>query len=184
MAITRGFRTDSSGVFITMTWAHVLAHKGEVFEVNDYDVDVDIAGPKYWHFKTADDDENAVHFRYDVTCNGGAMIEVFEDSTLSNDGTSLTIFNMNRQSTKTSSLLTAYYDPAVSSDGTRLTVHEIGSTGGGSRFAGTVPGFLGALEFILKSNTSYLIKVTVRQDDSTVGMNVFFYKYNYTDLTS
>lgn len=177
--INEGFRSDPSGVYVYMDWIHALIHKGEFFEVNDTDNSVDITSPKYWHFKTADDEENSIHARFDINCSGGANIEFFESPTLSSNGTELTIQNLNRRSNKTSDDYTAYYDPGVNADGTRLIIHSIGSGGGNA-----VSGRMSSLEFILKKDTSYLVKVTVRQNSSVVDLDWYTYTYNYIDLVS
>lgn len=180
MAINSGFRSDASGPLVYLDWYHALIHKGELFEANDTDTSVDIAGPKYWHFKTNANGNVTIHFDFEIGCDGGALIELFESPTLSGNGTGLTIDNHNRNSSKSiDNYITAYYDPGVSDDGHRLKVYVIG-TGG---FLGN-PGKVQSKEFIFKNSVSYLIKVTVRQNGSEVDMNTTMYAYNYTDLIS
>jgi hypothetical protein len=183
MAITEGFRSDASGVFIYMNWFHALIHKGELFEINDVDDDVDIATPKYWHFKTPSSDSEYYHYVMEVDCDGGALVQFFESPTLSDDGSTLSEGNYNRNSSKSSDLL-SYKDPTVSDDGKRLVSHEIGSNGGGGFFGAPSAGGTNLREFILKPNTSYIVKVTVRQDNSNVDIDVTYYSYDYTALTT
>lgn len=182
MAIISAKRADASGAFIDMSISHAFIHRGELFIFHDIDIDVDISGPKYWHFKAGSSDEIAPHLEFQISTDGGALVEFFEAPTTTDDGTQLTAYNHNRRSSKTPGQLTAYYDPTVSSDGTKLSVFEIGSAGGGPN---QNPGKRDRdNEFILKKDTSYLIKITVRQDNTNVSMLANFYEYNYTELTT
>ncbi|MEE4248237.1 MAG: hypothetical protein V2I33_22845, partial [Kangiellaceae bacterium] len=95
------------------------------------------------------------------------LIEFFESPTLTNNGTALTCRNNDRQSEELSTL-THYYDPTVSADGTRLLVNVVGTDG-------TTPqGDSGGAtkrdnEFILKPNTSYLVKFTTQTNDNRIS---------------
>jgi hypothetical protein len=181
MAITSGFRSDASGAYVSMNWDHAIIHKGELFAVVDIDADVDIAGPKYWHFKTPVSTSEYYHLDFEVSCDGGALVELFEAPTITGNGSTLAALNHNRNSSKTTDI-SAYYDATTSDDGTRLSVYEIGSGGGGPNNA---PGKRSRdNEFILKADTSYIIKVTTRQDNSNVSLLANLYSYDYTDLTS
>ncbi len=141
---------------------HYKVHQGDFYSVSDYDSDVDILSPKYWHIKTPD---TSVRFHVSIKVSGSlaGLVDFFENPTLSNDGTSLTPNNNNRNSVKTSSL-SFYYDPTVSNDGTNQPASKIG---GGVRTGS---------EFILKQNMSYIVKFTPAADNTAVSFTCEFYE--------
>lgn len=91
---------------------------------------------------------------FSITSIPGSTLTILEDPTVSANGTSVTIINQNRNSTATPTL-SVFVDPTTSS-GTSIYSEQTGSstTGGSSAPERS------ELEFILKRNTKYIIKIT------------------------
>ena len=87
---------------------------------------------------------------------GSAIIQIYEDTTTSNDGTAVTRWNRNRNSLTDSTTL-VYHTPTVTADGTKIVEKWIGSEGFKEDTGGEARG---DSEFILKQNTKYLIRLT------------------------
>jgi len=96
-----------------------------------------------------------VHLVYNVFVEGKSEVYFTENPTLTNDGTELTEYNMNRE-TATAATATIYRDPAVTAAGTIIETSEIGQLGhftaaGGQMDSGSY--------WMLKKGESYLIWV-------------------------
>jgi len=150
---------------------HHMVHKGKYFFVTDYDDDVDIAAPKYWHIKTPNT-ATRIHFVLMISTDLGAIIEFFESPTTTADGTQLTAYNADRNSANTPTS-TFYKDPTVSADGTLLQKDRVGTYQPITRIGGHIRN---ATEFILKQNTAYLVKVIPDADNTKVSLNIEFYE--------
>lgn len=160
---------NGGGEVVILDHAQHSIHDGSHYIVTDIDEDIDIAGPKYWHIK-APNTSARIHVNYNYHCTKNAKFEVFENPTLSNDGTSLSIINNERNSLNTSTAL-VYYDPTVSVDGTRIDVESVGDDS-------TNPtGIAGEHkreddEIVLKQNTSYLFKITALTDNMRASIRL------------
>lgn len=150
---------------------HHMVHKGKYFFVTDYDSDVDIATPKYWHIKSPNS-TTRIHLVIMLTTDLAAVIEFFESPTTTDDGTQLTAYNADRNSTNTPTA-TFYYDPTVSADGTLLQKDRLGTDKPPSRLGGHIRN---ATEFILKQNTAYLVKISPESDNTKISLNIEFYE--------
>lgn len=141
--------------------AHHRIHEGNLFHINIINTNLQIANPKYFLFVSPSQDPvltdtTKVHLIFRVTTNPGILLEFFEDSIVSNNGTALPIINHNRNST-TQSLGKAFENPTVVSEGTRIYIELVGTAtvGGMSLSANRDED-----EYILKIQTNYLLKIT------------------------
>lgn len=160
------------GYLISVMLEHHKIHEGIHYTTTDYDNDVDIAVPKYWHIKTPATGFMHMTWRVKSTLNG--LVELFEAPTTTADGTSLTPRNNNRNSSSTATLQ-VFYDPTVTVDGTRLDVDTIGSDG--TNPVGAEGGDMERVhEWILKQSASYLIKFTAETDNCRVNMHIAHYE--------
>ena len=98
-------------------------------------------------------DQKWYHLKGIVESEAEALVEFFEGTVVTADGTALTSFNRNRNSAL-ADFLPVYSGPTITSDGTLLYSKGIGSgrAVGGSAGRET--------EIILKNNTAYLLRVT------------------------
>ena len=160
----------NSGYLISMDVEHHKIHEGDHYTCCDYDDDIDAAGPKYWHIITPNTTARC-HLAIVVSMSGPGLFEVFENPTTSANGTGLTEYNNDRNSSNATTIA-AYKDPTVSVDGTLIGCHWIGT-------AGASPvGAKGAVvsrtkELILKQNEQYLFKFTAENDNTkgTIGFD-------------
>lgn len=141
---------------------HDKVHTEQFFTLSDFDPDVDVGSPKYWHVATPDSDIR-FHVKINLESDTGGLLEFFENPTTGSRGTELTCFNNDRNSSNACSIL-FYKDPTVSADGTRLQVARIGA-GRDKKLGGVAKS---DSEWILKKNEQYLIKVTPDANDAEV----------------
>jgi hypothetical protein len=167
-----GATSGNTGYLTSVEYEHHKIHEGDHYECSDYDSDVDITGPKYWHIKTPA--SGRTHLTFEVIAARNGLLEFFENPTITGDGTLLTCYNNDRNSSNTPNTL-FYYDATASSDGTKLDTFVIGSDGsnpvgdrGGDNRRNN--------EWILKASESYLIKFTAATDNCRVSMQSEFYE--------
>jgi hypothetical protein len=168
--------TDKTSVQVMMGVAHHKVHQEALFILADEGANVQIATPKYWKIATPNT-STMIHFSFIGGASAACKIEMFETPTTSNDGTGLTPLNADRNSGKTASLL-AYKDPAASVDGTLLASQRINASGGSIRISGEQDR---NIEYILKKNTAYLIKMTVAANGTNVELNADWYEQDVSN---
>lgn len=109
------------------------------------------------------------HFKGTVTAEAEATLEFFEGVTTSALGSSLPVFNRNRNSERTN-FLGVYAAPTITNTDTRLVVAKIGS---GRDMGGTATR---SDEFILKDGSTYLLRVTNSlTTNNFIGLNIDYY---------
>lgn len=141
-----------TSALIAMDHSHHEIHEGDSFSVYDVN-DITGSGNRTLTIYTPDASMGYVHLIFDVETEVEANFELYEGSILSNNGTSITAYNRNRTSGNTAFTIVEY-TPTIVSLGTLLAERHWGSgrgVGGSDR---------GTDEWILKSNTRYLIRVT------------------------
>jgi len=89
----------------------------------------------------------------DVT--GTFSVDTFEGTTVSSNGTAITVFNKNRYSSRTTNA-SIFHTPTITSDGTKIGIELIGA---GKRQGGASEMSRGD-QWILKNATSYLVRYT------------------------
>jgi hypothetical protein len=109
---------------------------------------------------------------FTVETEPGAKFEFFEDTTVTANGTALSIINYNRDSS-TVSVLQIFKDPTVTADGTRIFLWQSGTTIAGGRIGGNIQH---DDEFILKQNALYEIKITPLSNNTTVFIHIDWYE--------
>lgn len=152
---------------------HAELHEGWHFFVSDYATGINNASPKNWHLITPAAPV-VMHLVPMFGCSAGGVWQLFEGATTSANGTGLTIFNSNRNSTNTSGAA-AYKDPSVTGDGTQLWVEYAGVSGGPQlRAAG-----LGRAteELMLKYSTKYILRFTPDGNGVTAAMKLAWYSH-------
>lgn len=97
------------------------------------------------------------HGNYTISTEAGAIVEFFENSTLTNDGTALAESCLNRQAPLTPDT-SCFHTPTITDDGTLLETGLIGTSNVGVTDIGDTKTDRGY--WILKKNEDYLIKVT------------------------
>lgn len=173
---TTGAEVDSTaGYLVFMDVAHHKIHEEAYYNFAHYDNDVDIAGPKYIRITTPNT-ATRIHFVYEVDVGAsGGLIELYENPTLLAAGTQGTPRNSNRNSASTATA-TVFYDSTTqppNNDGTLLEVHFVGVSGGAAKSGGSVEA---RHEWILKQNTTYLVKFTATADNTAYTGHFHWYE--------
>ena len=150
---------------------HAHIHEGVYFTCPDFATNIQIVSPKYWRI-AAPNTSRRIHFIATISASAGCRIEFFEAPNINAAGTALSIFNNDRNSPNVATAL-AFKDTTVNSDGALIDVSKLGGNtvqtkiGGNSRTN---------IEFILKQNTSYTIKVTADADGLTAALEMQWYE--------
>lgn len=157
----------------TMDYAHAELHAGDHYVVRTY---ISITKNTSYDFLLISPNTlkwSHIIREYD-SLSSSIVASLYENTTTSANGTSVTTYNRNRNSTNTSSLL-IYHTPTVTTTGTLISSVIVGSgkgAGGSNREIS---------EIILKQNTKYLIRIT-EQNIADTYVNVLFDWYEHTNL--
>jgi hypothetical protein len=111
-------------------------------------------GAVYYHLLRTPDTTKRIHYTQIIAMTGSGRVEYYENPTITNIGGSANIYNRNRNSATTPTLIVKH-SPVVTADGTLLDAFESGTNGSGK---GTNGAQFGTIELVLKQNTDYLVK--------------------------
>lgn len=156
-----------SGSLSFMESEHVRIHAGDGFGLSGLITGLASAATFYLYINPS----IATHWRdYSLKADGGPVqIELFENPTVTADGSLLTSYNRNRFSTHTASV-DIYSGPTVTLDGTRIYIDALYTTGAKGGETEGVP-----LEWILNSARTYLLKITNNDANATDMVYQFFW---------
>jgi hypothetical protein len=151
-----GRSDDLTGAMLTIAFEHERVHSGKTFQT---------------HYKSPDASpiaDNAavniliktttipIHFMFSATGGGNLEILFFENTTVTGDGQGLSVIGMNRFRSLAPKT-TAFFNPTITNDGDTLF------NGFDSRGVGlATPEARQGTEWILKTNTNYLIRIINR----------------------
>ena len=88
---------DALGYLATIEIEHHKVHEGNFYTATNYDDDVDIASPKYWHI-IAPNTTVRIHIKIAIATDTAGLIELYENPTTSANGTEITSYNNDRNS--------------------------------------------------------------------------------------
>lgn len=160
---------------IQMNEIHARIHEGSFFSTgladpalaNDGVLEIVIQTPA----------TGAIHARFAGAAGGDFRVGLFEGTTFSAAGTTLTPSNRNRLSSIVTTA-TFTHTPTLTLDGTALFDGYIGGGTGGNAIGGQISSFE---EFILDQSTNYLARVTnVSGQASLASLTVQFYDTNFS----
>ena len=160
---------EQTKALISILEPHAQIHGGKAFFnsglnniANAADFDILLKNPV----------NNESHFRFNFSVGGAPMVvRVFENPTITDDGTGLTVFNVNRNSVITNKM-TLFSGPTLSDDGTELECLLIA---GARQEGGT--GNTSLIEWELKVNEDYLLRITNNAGGAQdVCHNIFWYE--------
>lgn len=155
--------------------SHQKIHEGNHFVVHAVATGVNIASPKYYIVIPPPFDSTntiEIHIIFEVDADHGGTLDVFEDATISNNGTELTIINNNRRSS-TTSLSSVYEDPTVTTEGTLIFKERKGTSALGDVEIGEF--VRDDEEFVLHPDLIYLFKFTPLADNTTITFELNWY---------
>lgn len=164
-------KLDNSGAPVTIDYPHYRIHTGATYTTG-YDLDTS-NGASLDILVVTPNTTVRSHFTYEIVAELEAHFTMYEGVTTSNNGTALPSYNRNRNSANTSTLLT-YHTPTVSNLGSTLLRRW--HSGSGRAYGG---GDRGTHEFILKQNTSYLLRIT----NSTTNNNYMAVKLDWYETS-
>jgi hypothetical protein len=151
---------------------HQMIHAGKAFTLVSYDTDVDIAAPKLYRL-TAPASPKQVHLTWEFKSLAAGTVYVYENPTLTAQGSTLTPINMNRNSAA-AAVMTIGEDATQSSLGTQIWVGDLTTAGA---FFTTLGGNDGNRhEFVLKYEEEYLIRFVTTADNNTLRTSLFWYE--------
>ena len=155
---------------VSITGFHYQTHLGKAYIVSHKFSAVADDAVADIYVKVPADFEPHIVFHRDI--EGDADVELFEDTTVSADGTALTAYNLNRNSANTSAI-EFFYTPTVTLSGTQLFL-EWNAAGAGGQAAGSEGTFD---EFELAKGKNYLFRVTNRSGGAkNIGIFARYYE--------
>lgn len=148
------------------------AEKGELFGFSVYDGDLDVADPLILLFRTG---EKKVHARRALEVFGGvATLVVYKTPTVTNAGTTVSIYNQDNSSDNTPEL-TVFSAPTVSANGTQCFQPTVVAGGEATPSRGTVS-ISDKTNRILDAETDYLVVITAASDNEIACYSVEFFE--------
>lgn len=157
--------------FVTIDLPHHKIHDGRFFTACRLFENVADAGTAEILLVTGSTRE--IHLSLTTRVDGQSLLALFEDTTVSDNGTQITEQNNNRNSSNTADM-DVYYTPTITGDGTQICGAYIP--------AGERKSFLGGehssrIEWILDGGSNYLIRVTNNTGDvENIGIKVEWYE--------
>lgn len=140
----------NSGRLCTIDYAHCEIHEGGAFTCSKTQDTTN--GANFDFILITPNSSLQLHFTYEIDVEGESDFTIYEDA-VTGTGTTLAIFNRNRNSATTSSAIVQTNPVTVTTGTTLLRQFHVGSNqqfGGGDR---------PTHEIILKQNTKYLIRL-------------------------
>ena len=156
---------------VVMGEIHHMIHRGLMFSASYFTEGIaDDASLNILVVTAAD---QVAHMRFEVAAGGLAEILLYESVTTSADGTAIAAYNRRRSSLGTA-VTAISHTPTVSDLGTRLLQGMLPGGEGGHAVGGVAFSFS---EWVLKSDTKYLLRVTNRSGQAqAIGADINFYE--------
>lgn len=121
---------------------------------------------------------HAYTFRFSIQ-DAPVNIEIYEGTTVSADGSAVSTFNRNRNSTRTPTC-TAFTGPTITGDGTLIHDRYVPSAGGSGVNTVGIIGDGAGEEWLLKPSTNYLIRLTNNSGGAIDGTyEMLWYELGY-----
>jgi len=158
-------------ILSTIESEHGTVHDGKHFYINSYET---LNNGQSLILALTTPSTKKIHFVYEVSSTAETTIEFYEGADISG-GTTVTPINNNRNSNITSSV-TVVKNPTVNSYGEKIGEIKYGSTG-----TPVIPdvggGFSRDNEVILKTNTTYIVKITSGTDGNIINYIGSWYEW-------
>lgn len=154
----------------TEEYEHYEIHDGDLYQTSDY-ASVDNGNTRMYLF-TTNDSVNWSHLVWEVEGTAVTTIEFFESTTRSG-GTGMTIGNRNRNIADHHTT-TVTHTPGAGADGTLLYSEKFGLAAGNQ--VRQVGESREEVEWVLKRNTKYLLKITSGTDGNVISTRFRWYE--------
>ncbi len=158
----------------TLPVPHQRIHEGNHYFVYKISLDIEHANPKYYliipppYIGTNTIEMNMM---FEVVTDIGGTLQLFEDASVSANGTELYIVNNNRDKTILSGAH-IYEDPEVTDEGLSIFEERKGTATSGAELGAY---YLENEEIILDNSKKYLIKFTPLVDGANITMKFNWY---------
>lgn len=141
--------SDYDGSLKNISAQNYALYAGKVFLAGGY---FDVTGSSAYDILAITPPTGEYYFVYDVSVEHEATASFYENATTTNNGTTMSSFNLNRNSANSCGI--AFLNaPVLSTTGTLLLSTKAGST---KKVGGGIPYFR---DWILKQNTKYLFRI-------------------------
>lgn len=158
---------STDGALVSMPYNIAATHAGKFFFSNFYNAAVASAGTIDLLVVTGA--TTTPHIAIMIDMAAAATLSIYEDATASNNGTPLTAINANRQSTKVTTA-SVFHTPTITGTGTTLMLnHYIAGGTTGNATGGSSNDFARITEFLLKTSSKYLFRVTNLSASAAAG---------------
>ena len=155
----------------TFDHEHSMVHAGFHYQTSEFSAAVGTGSNKDYLIQAPTTIGGAVnnigyHLIFDGDATGEVLMTIFENCTVSNNGTPLTIYNNNRNSLNASSLL-VYSTPTVSATGNAMINFLLGSGSSSAVANNAAVNNRNQREFILANGLLYLLRYHVQGSGSS-----------------
>lgn len=163
--------TDSLQV---VNYEHHEIHSGSHYYICGYDPDMDSTEDVEFQLTTPNSSK-WIHMVFEIASTGATVFSIYEDATVTADGTPITAYNNNRNSSNTSDITLLQTDGTVTAAGTLIFNQAWGVGGNANQRRG------GATErdkeIILKQNTTYRFLIESNSDNNVVSYCAEWYEH-------
>ena len=132
---------------------HNRVHVGDMYSASHLFIDVASTANADILVKVGSNKD--LHFIFSISAGAEAYVYLYEDPTITDDGTAVNIYNMNRGSSNTSDA-NVYFTPTIGAVGTQLCVGSLPAAFKKNDMGGTIRQ---DTEWNLEEDTNYLIRV-------------------------
>lgn len=151
---TRGFTYDPIlSALVSIDETHHIIHLEKHFTASDYDGALLSGVSKEWLLKTGSIEPHTI---FELNASNGGLLEIFEGTAVSANGSSVSTFN-NRRSSIGVSLATFFADPTVTTAGTKILSVSAGNDSAPVKINSILDR---SNEMILKPSINYLFRYT------------------------
>lgn len=157
---------EKTGALATLDVIHHEVHEAEMY-IGEYSASVLNGASLNIRLLTS---TGGSHTTFEINVGGQSLLYIYEAATISG-GTTLAVYNMNRQDTPGPQPFQMWHTPIVMATGTTALVNGRLLAGGTSPTTRVGTGSRPGLEWILKVSTEYLIRVT-NNSGATIVVNV------------
>ncbi len=185
-AIIIGSSEDSSSVHrihkIALDWVHQEVHESDSYHTYITNAALGAASAITIYLKTPNTTKWS-HLTVKAQSSVESLLEVLEEPTVTVDtGTTLALYNRNRNSSNTSGALDNASSPTAGQGSQGVTITDDGTVLTSEIYGGN--GFIGGegrdeTEWILKQNTAYVFRLTSNAADNEVTLQLDWYEHTF-----
>lgn len=163
-------KSPIDGASVVQELEHYKVHKGDMFSWT-YSATIASGNTQNLAFRTG---TKCQHTVFDIQCSGAATLNIYEGVTCNSYAGTITIYNMNRESSKTTTA-TAFNNIAFSTNSEKL-IHVVYLPGGATPQTRAGAGGRQNTEWIFNENTNYMLQfVNLAGANNVETINLQFY---------